>query len=920
MDGPVDGRAAPPDRSIVGRGTELRILQDFLSAAARQGHALLLVGERGSGKSALLDRVAEHARLSVDLVVVRADGRRAAAGTAPTVLRQLLEPLSQHHPEIPDEPGVDADRLVLSTAVLRALVDASAGRRLLLIVDDLEMADPLSSFVCGFIARRLSGSGISLLGASSPSGDAVHWDVSVLHQLTPLHPAACADLVDQRFPAMADSVRHRVLVEGRGNPARLLAIAGALTEDQRLGLQRMPDVAGVQPRLEDGAAANVDSLPAPTARLLLLAALNRTGEVQAVRAAAAAEGIQFDALAAAERAHLVTLDVGGRSLIFAEPSVRAAVVARASAAERRDAHRRLARVAAGHDAESEAWHRAESLEGPDGAVALELDRLARRALAIGDRHAAVEMLLKASEVAASASHRADLLALAAHVRARSSRDRPQTPRLTTARSDRPPAERPQSTATAAYLSLTEGLDPEEVFHFVLGGIAADGDLPSDDPELIELCYILLSCGLLAANPSMWRAYRSVIDRLFPQAPETLRLLGNIAPDVARISPPHLEELDLGLARLSMEGDPYEVLRLGIAAFPVDRLGQCRDALWRLAHASPNDGQSVAASVEARLRLCLDDCTTGQWDEALQLAHGGVALCDQNGLDIQGHTFRLSIALVAACRGDFETATVLAAELSAWALPRGVHLVEFQSAYVRTVAALGTGDFESAYQQARSISEPGTLAPFNGQAVWVCLDLVEAAVHTQRLAEAVAHTSAITESSIPAISPRLAQRAATAQALTTSSDADASALYEQALAVPGADRWVFDSARTQLLYGEHLRRTADLSLAREQLAACLVKFQALGADPWAGRAAAGLRAVGVPNSRSLPDQRSTLTAREVKIASMAASGLTNKEIGERLFLSHRTVGSLLYKIFPKLGVTTRAALHDALAAAATSEDR
>lgn len=137
---------------------------------------------------------------------------------------------------------------------------------------------------------------------------------------------------------------------------------------------------------------------------------------------------------------------------------------------------------------------------------------------------------------------------------------------------------------------------------------------------------------------------------------------------------------------------------------------------------------------------------------MELAREGISLCDQNDLDIQGYTFRMCQALVAAYRGDNETAAELAAKLSAWALPRGVHLLEYQSAYVRALAALGLGDFESAYQQASSISKAGTLAPFNGQAVWVCLDLVEAAVHTDRLAEAVAHTRTILDSSVP-ISPR-----------------------------------------------------------------------------------------------------------------------------------------------------------------------
>ena len=844
--------------------------------------------------------------------VVRATGGDDAESEK-GILRQLLAALGAEGHRLDPFTESDEDRLLLATFVLQAVVREAERQPLLLVLDDLHRADALSVLVCSFVARRLRGTPASFLGATSlPTGDGGAWDWAASHRLTPLTSPASADLLHQEFPDLADSVRHRVLVEGHGNPARLLEIAASLSIDERLGLRRLPEVPGVPVMMDPGWDALAASLPTPTLRLLLLAALEPKGDMRAVRAAAMQEGLGLNALAAAEKAHIVRLEVRGQTIAFRDPAVRAAVIAGASGDERRAAHRRLARAAAGHDPDRDAWHRAEALEGPDGAIALELDRLARRALAIGDRHAAIEMLLKGSEVAESASHRSDLLALAEHVRSSSQRNRGVRPRLTAQRT----ADRPQSTATAAYLSLTEGLDPEDVFQFVMDGM---GRLSADDPELIELCYILLSCGLLAASPPLWGTYRSLLQRIEPHVPQTLRILSNISPDVARIDPRHLHELDAALDHVSFEVDPYTVLRLGIAAFPVDRLGQCRDAFWHLAHASATGAPALAAAVEAKLRLCLDDSTTGQWEEALELAEEGVALCDENGLDIQGHTFRMCIAQIAACRGDTDTAAALAAKLSAWALPRGVRLVEYQSTYVRTVAALGVGDFESAYQQASLISEAGTLAAFNGQAVWVCLDLVEAAVHTERFQDAADHTRAIMESSIPMLSPRLAQRAATAQALTATSDEESAGHFERALSVPGADRWVFDAARTQLLYGERLRRMAEPDSARTQLAASLVRFQALAAEPWTARAAAGLRAMGVRTMSDAPDPRSALTARELEIASMAASGLSNREIGAQLFLSHRTVASLLYKVFPKLGVTTRAALGDALAVAASGQN-
>jgi DNA-binding NarL/FixJ family response regulator len=138
------------------------------------------------------------------------------------------------------------------------------------------------------------------------------------------------------------------------------------------------------------------------------------------------------------------------------------------------------------------------------------------------------------------------------------------------------------------------------------------------------------------------------------------------------------------------------------------------------------------------------------------------------------------------------------------------------------------------------------------------------------------------------------------------------LFDQALSVPGSTRWPFDRARIQLAYGERLRRTKALTKAREHLTAALGTFQRLGAQPWAVRASNELSASGAPTGK--PNHNAdSLTPQQRQIADLAAAGLSNKDIGTRLFLSPRTVSSHLYQIFPKLGVSSRAALRDALSA-------
>jgi DNA-binding CsgD family transcriptional regulator len=233
-----------------------------------------------------------------------------------------------------------------------------------------------------------------------------------------------------------------------------------------------------------------------------------------------------------------------------------------------------------------------------------------------------------------------------------------------------------------------------------------------------------------------------------------------------------------------------------------------------------------------------------------------------------------------------------------------------SLHARSLAAIGRGDFEQAFRLAAAVSPPGKFAAHVGEALFVCMNLVEAAVHTNRLAEANAHVAAMREEGIAALSPRLALVVAGSTAVTRSGGA-ATELFEQALAIPNTDRWPFDRARVQLAYGEHLRRTNATSCSRIQLSEALEQFERLGARPWATRASNELRATGQVRSACGHRKTAALTPQEQAIAALAASGPSNKQIAERFYLSHRTVENHLHRLFPKLGVTSRAGLRDAL---------
>jgi ATP/maltotriose-dependent transcriptional regulator MalT len=435
----------------------------------------------------------------------------------------------------------------------------------------------------------------------------------------------------------------------------------------------------------------------------------------------------------------------------------------------------------------------------------------------------------------------------------------------------------------------------------------------DDPAdahyraLIEALYNLLIACFYSGRAELWKPFHRAVNRLRPRPPTLLSVLRETFGDPAHASLSTLEQLDTLIAALNHETSPARIVRIGVAASYVDRLPSCRGALWRVVQ-DGRDGGAITSAIEAMLLLSNDGFWSGNWDEALQLGQESREMKKANGYALLGPG-QLYPSLIAAARGDDDAVGAAVDQMTRWAVPRGMRALRFYACHVRTIAALGHGDYESAYQNAIEISPAGELTPHVPHALWLILELVEAAIRTGRNAEAAAHLAAVRDARVAEISPRLAL-VATAAAAMYSNDDEAQALFENALATPQADRWPFDMARVQLTFGERLRRMKMPSDARLHLTAALEAFRHLGAQPWEARASAELRATGLIVEPS-EDAALSLTPQQREIAMLAAAGLTNKQIGERLFLSHRTVATHLYQLFPKLGVTSRAALRDAL---------
>jgi DNA-binding CsgD family transcriptional regulator len=308
-------------------------------------------------------------------------------------------------------------------------------------------------------------------------------------------------------------------------------------------------------------------------------------------------------------------------------------------------------------------------------------------------------------------------------------------------------------------------------------------------------------------------------------------------------------------------------------------------------------------------LCAGDVASGRWDEAGRLAEEGLALGGP-GHPFTGASLRLAQAFMAAAHGDEVRTRALVDAVVGRAAPRGVRSLVDEGQRVLALAALGCGDAEGAYRHATAVTRPGRLGAPGTAARRVSVDLVEAAVRVGRGEEARRHVQAMLDVPAHAVSQRSAMLTAASAALVAEPEA-AAALFEEALAGPDADRWPFDQARIQLMYGEHLRRQRRAGPSRAVLGAALDTFERLGARPWTAQARHGLRASGLTIGHPVAPGAAALTPDERAVAALAATGLTNKEIARRLMVSHHTVAARLYQAFPKLGVGSRAALRNAM---------
>lgn len=559
-----------------------------------------------------------------------------------------------------------------------------------------------------------------------------------------------------------------------------------------------------------------------------------------------------------------------------------------------------------------AWRLSQATVEPDEEVAALFEHAAAVILRRGDGGGAVAALKRAAELSPVMQERVRRVGHAAYIDASLMGELRAAERLL-ARSVRmaPRPSHPVEAALAesAILLYSDG-DLVAAERRLTEAVARFGDLPPNTATREYALRLVLLLGHYACEEAPWALFRVALADAGPRNQEHFAPLADIIADVAHCPREALGRFDTQIAGIYQLADDSTALRIsGIAAY-VDRTPACRRVARRCALEAAERGD-MANFILAQSFLSFDALASGQWDEAAELADSAAELSSGRGYELFRFYAGIVSAQILALRGEDAALQRLTDEMIGWASPRRARLVIIAALAARVRAAVAGGDYEHAYRCAVRISPPGTLTVHSPLVTWVMLDLVEAAVHTGRGDEARAHVAAMRASDVGAVSSRVALQVEAATALTEPDD-DAIIRFDRCLAAEGIDQWPFDLARVHLLYGERLRRTRSMTAARVQLDAALEIFQWLGAAPWAARAAKESRATGQNRVRRGEYQQEPLTPQELEIALLAASGLSNKQIGSRLMLSHRTVGAHLYRVFPKLGISSRAALRDALA--------
>ena len=901
---------------LLGREPELSQLADRLSRVGDRGGGVLLSGDPGIGKSALL-RWAAEAAAATGMQTLTTGGTPSETGLPFAGLHQILSPLSGEVAGLPERQrralmaafGVGDDSapelFLVALAALNLLSEASTRTPVLLLVDDAHWLDWASADVLAFVARRLESEAILLIAAIRQGIESVLDQVGLLElRLEPLDPPAASALLDASTPHLSEALRERLLSEAAGNPLALVELPVGVRElhPGSSPPPRLPLTA----RLERAFSSRLGDLPEATRTLLLVAALN-DGTALSETLAAARTLLRstpvVEDLAPAVAARLVELDDAG--LRFRHPLMRSAIYQGATAAQRRAAHAALADHLEA-DADRRAWHRAAACGEPDEEVAAELEEAAARARRRGDISTALRAMERAAGLTVDAAVRGRRLLSAADL----ADDLGQVATLLrlVGEAERFELTPQQRTVVAVRRAM---FDPAPVSEDLVRDLVATAERAarSGDVDLaLELLMNAAAKGWYFGMP--WEDVRERITGAaealpLPETDPRVMFVMAMGATIERGA------VVIGRLRQCLHGSPKDgttLLLLGQVAslvgpfdLAIDLLGDAAGTLraqGRLGTlALTLNSLGWTAYFRGDLRLAV---TAG--DESLRLAQ-------ESGLIYLVAQAQVDKALVDVVRGDLGAALAAAEGLERGALPIGASAVLAQVQLVRGLADLGAGRPADAYAHLRRIFAPGDPAHHDYIGTLAVADLVEASVRGEMREDVrplVAHLEDLLRRTA---SPVLYAGLVFARPLLAA-DAAAEGLFRVALGGELAG-WPLLRARSQLAYGQWLRRQRRIAESRAPLRAAAATLDALGARWWSEGAHRELRASGETSRRRSVHEDDRLTPQELQIAQLAADGLSNREIAETLYISSRTVSTHLYRIFPKLNLSSRTELAVAL---------
>ena len=895
-----------------GREPDCAALRELLDAARLSRSAALVIrGEPGVGKTALLEYAAEHA---AGLQVLRGTGVQSEVTLPFAALHQLLYPVLDQLPALPAPqsaalgaafgltPGRSDDPFLVAVAVLTLVSEVSAGEGLLCLVDDAQWLDGPSADALIFVARRLDAEGVVLLFGARDD-DQRNFTAAGLPELrlAGLEPVAAAALLHETAPGLAERVRDQLVTRTTGNPLALLELPAMLTAAQRAGIAALPEPLPLGRSVERIFAERVSQLSPAAQHLLLVGSAEETGDLATVLRAAAAQGSGPAALEEAERAGLISVQNG--RLQFRHPLVRSAVYQHATFSSRQDVHRNLAKILGGtEDVDRRAWHLAAAAVEPNESVAAELENSADRARRRSGAGAAADALERSAQLTSDRGERGRRLTAAAQdAWLAGQRDRAATMLATAEQLVEDPAQRARVMQLGGLFELRRGM-PDKAYRLLVDSAAAFAE--SDPHTALETLVLAGEAAAFIGTPALSAEVGALAAAIGAgDAPENrlmVALLGGLARALGGDpagGTAMLREVVVGAQRID---EPAQLLWAGRAALYLGELDAARTLYERGADQARLSG-AVGMLATILDRLAWTDAIAGRPTAAEANAEEGLKLAGELGLD--AGVALGSLALVSAMRGDEDSCWAAVERAYLLAETRRMRIVSASADWALGLLELGLGRPADALQHLLALTGAGG---HPGILLWATPDLVEAAVRTgqpDRCSAVLQRFGAwATGSGLPVPAAALAR----CEGLLADTDA-AVDHFDAALRHDHSAQRPFERARNELALGEALRRQRRRVEARTHLRNALEVFEKLGTAPWTERARAELRASGETARKHDPNTFDQLTPQEVRIALFASKGASNPDIAAKLFLSRRTVEYHLHKVFTKLGVTSRAEL-------------